>query len=164
VASSISKEEIMKSLRHTLSLAGLLLACISLPAHAQRAHIGPHFGYNFDMDRAAIGGQMLLPLSENVELYPSFDYYLVNSGNQFGLSGDLKFRMPTGYGSAFYLGGGLNYQNASSGGVSNNDTGWDMLFGFESRRGVAHPYIEGRVLGHSNTSFQIGAGLNFTIF
>jgi hypothetical protein len=48
--------------------------------------------------------------------------------------------------------------------VSNNDTGWDMLFGFESRRGVAHPYIEGRVLGHSNTSFQIGAGLNFTIF
>jgi hypothetical protein len=154
----------MRSLKLALFLSGLLLVCINRSAHAQQAHIGPHFGYNFDMDRALIGGHMLLPLSADVELYPSFDYYLVNSGTQFGLSGDLKFRLPTGYGSAFYLGGGLNYQNASSGGVSNNDTGWDLLFGFESRRGVAHPYIEGRVLGHNNTSFQIGAGLNFTIF
>lgn len=154
----------MKSLRTTLFLAGLLLACISHPAHAQRAHIGPHFGYNFDMDRGLIGAQMLLPLSPYVELYPSFDYYLGNGVNLIGLSGDLKFRMPTGYGSAFYFGGGVDFQNASSGGVSNGDTGWDLLFGFESRRGVAHPFLEGRLLGHGSTSFQIGAGLNFTIF
>jgi hypothetical protein len=154
----------MKSLRHTLFLAGLLLACFNVPAHAQRAHIGPHFGYNFDMDRGLIGAHMLLPLSADVEFYPSFDYYLVDSGTRIGLSGDLKFRMPTGYGSAFYLGGGLNFQDASAGGVSNNDTGWDLIFGLESRRGAAHPYIEGRVIGHTNTSFQIGAGLNFTIF
>jgi hypothetical protein len=154
----------MRSLKLALFLSGLLLVCVYRPAHAQRAHIGPHFGYNFDMDRALIGGQMLLPLSPYVEVYPSFDYYLVSTGTRFGLSGDLKFRMPTGYGSSFYFGGGVDYQNASAGGVSDNDTGWDLLFGFESRRGVAHPYIEGRVLGHSNTSFQIGAGLNFTIF
>ena len=154
----------MKSLRNTLSLAGLLLACFSVPAHAQRAHIGPHFGYNFDMDRALIGAHMLLPLSTDVELYPSFDYYMGNGVNLIGLSGDLKFRLPTGYGSAFYVGGGVDYQNASAGGVSNSDTGWDLLFGFESRRGVAHPFLEGRLLGHGSTSFQIGAGLNFTIF
>lgn len=154
----------MKSRRVTLLLAGLLLACFTVPAHAQRAHIGPHFGYNFDMDRALIGAHMLLPLSTDVEFYPSFDYYLVNPGSAVGFSGDLKFRVPTGYGSAFYLGGGLNFQNASAGGTSNNDTGWDFLFGLESRRGAAHPYIEGRVLGHNGTSFQIGAGLNFTIF
>lgn len=154
----------MKSLRHALLLLGLLLVCFSHPAHAQRAHIGPHVGYNFDMDRALIGAHMLLPLSPNVELYPSFDYYLVNSETRIGLSGDLKFRMPTGYGSAFYFGGGVDYQDASAGGASINDTGWDLLFGFESRRGVAHPFIEGRVLGHSNTVFQVGAGLNFTIF
>lgn len=154
----------MKTLRHTSFLAGLLLACVSAPAHAQRAHIGPHFGYNFDMDRALIGAHMLLPLSTDVELYPSFDYYLGNGVNLIGLSGDLKFRMPTGYGSAFYVGGGIDYQNASAGGVSNDDTGWDLLFGFESRRGASHPYLEGRILGHGNTSFQVGAGLNFTIF
>lgn len=154
----------MNRLRLTLVLAGFLLACWCAPAQAQRAHIGPHFGYNFDMDRALIGAHMLLPLSTEVELYPAFDYYLVNSGTRIGLSGDLKFRMPTGYGSAFYLGGGVNYQNASASGVSSNDTGWDLLFGFESRRGVSHPYLEGRILGHGNTSFQVGAGLNFTIF
>ena len=154
----------MKSSRHTLFLAGLLLACFTIPARAQRAHIGPHFGYNFDMDRALIGAHMLLPLSGDVEFYPSFDYYLVDQGSRIGFSGDLKFRMPTGGGSAFYLGGGLNFQNASAGGVSNNDTGWDMLFGLESRRGATHPFIEGRVLGHGNTMFQIGAGLNLSLF
>lgn len=154
----------MKSVRHTMLLAGLLLACFTIPAHAQRAHIGPHFGYNFDMDRALVGAQMLLPLSNDVEFYPSFDYYLVNGGSNVGFSGDLKFRLPTGYGSAFYLGGGLNYQNASLNGASDHDTGWDLLFGLESRRGPTHPFIEGRVLGHSSTSFQISAGLNFTIF
>lgn len=154
----------MKSLRNALLLSCFLLACVSHRAHAQRAHIGPHFGYNFDMDRALIGAQMLLPLSNDVEFYPSFDYYLVNTGSRVGFSGDLKFRVPTGYGSAFYLGGGLNYVNASLNGASDHDTGWDFLFGLESRRGPTHPFIEGRVLGHSGTSFQIGAGLNFTIF
>ena len=74
----------MKNLRHTLVFAALLLACFTVPAHAQRAHIGPHFGYNFDMDRALIGAHMLLPLSTDVEFYPSFDYYLVNTGSQIG--------------------------------------------------------------------------------
>ena len=155
----------MKRLNVALFSVGLLLACVTHPLHAQRAHIGPHFGYNFDMDRALIGAHMLLPLSEDVELYPSFDYYLGNGGvSLFGLSGDLKFRVPSGYGSDFYLGGGVDYQNASAGGVSSGDTGWDLLFGFESRRGAAHPFLEGRILGHGSTSFQIGAGLNFTIF
>ena len=154
----------MKSLRSTLFAVALLLVCFSVPAHAQRAHIGAHFGYNFDMDRALVGAQMLLPLSSDVEFYPSLDYYFVDTGSRVGFSGDLKFRVPTGYGSDFYLGGGLNFQNASLNGASDHETGWDLLFGLESRRGPAHPFIEGRVLGHSSTTFQIGAGLNFTIF
>jgi hypothetical protein len=43
------------------------------------------------------------------------------------------------------------------------NTGWDILFGFESRRGVTHPYVEGRVLNHSGSAFQLAVGLNFTL-
>src|SRR5690349_24322297 len=102
----------MKNMRHALSLAGLLLACISLPAHAQRAHIGPHFGYNFDMDRASIGAQMLLPLIPYVELYPSFDYYLGNGVNLIVLIGDYKLCMLTWYASTFYFVDGVDFHIA----------------------------------------------------
>lgn len=144
--------------------SGALLAGQTTAAHAQRSHIGPHAGYNFDLDRALIGAQLLLPLGRLVELYPSFDYYFVDQGSVVGFSGDLKFRFPTGGPSMFYFGGGVNFLRASAGGVSDTDTGWDLLFGLESRRGVTHPYVEGRVLNHSGSAFQIAAGLNFTLF
>jgi hypothetical protein len=154
----------MKSAFAMTLAVGVLLTASAATAHAQRSHIGPHAGYNFDVDRALIGAQMLLPVGRSVELYPSFDYYFVDQGSLVGFSGDLKFRFPTGGPSMFYFGGGVNVLRASAGGTSNTDTGWDLLFGLESRRGVTHPYIEGRVLNHSGSSFQLAAGLNFTLF
>jgi hypothetical protein len=133
-------------------------------AVAQRSHIGFHAGYNFDVDRALAGAQLLLPVGRSVELYPSFDYYFVDQGSLAGLSGDVKFRLPTAGPSSLYVGGGLNFLRAAAGGQSNTDTGWDIFFGLESRRGVTHPYIEGRVLNHDGSSFQLGVGLNFTLF
>lgn len=140
-----------------------LLAATTATARAQRSHIGPHAGYNFDNDRALIGAQLLLPLSRSVELYPSFDYYFVDQGSLIGLSGDLKFRVPTGGPSVLYVGGGVDFLRRSVGGVSDTDTGWDILFGIESRMGLTHPYIEGRVLNHSGSAFQLAAGLNLTL-
>ena len=149
-----------------LAMAFALTLALAAPAaaRAQRSHIGPHAGYNFDIDRALIGAQLLLPLSRSVELYPSFDYYFVDQGSLIGLSGDLKFRVPTGGPSVLYVGGGVNFLRASAGGASDTDTGWDLLFGLESRLGMTHPYIEGRVLNHSSSAFQLVAGLNLTLF
>jgi hypothetical protein len=148
-----------------ISLAvSALLAGTATAAHAQRSHIGPHAGYNFDVDRALIGAQLLLPVGRSVELYPSFDYYLVDQGSLVRLSGDVKFRFPTGGPSMFYFGGGVDFLRASAGGSADTDAGWDLLFGLESRRGMTHPYVEGRVLNHSGSSFQLAAGLNFTLF
>jgi len=143
---------------------GVLLAGTPHTARAQRSHIGPHAGYNFDIERGLIGAQLLLPVGRLVELYPSFDYYFVDGGSLIGLSGDLKFRVPTGGPSVLYVGGGVNFLRASAGGSSNTDTGWDILFGLESRIGMTHPYIEGRVLNHSGSAFQLVAGLNLTLF
>ena len=155
----------MKSWNAPLVAAVMLLVMAGGSANAQgRSHIGPHVGYNFDVDRALVGGQLLLPVGRRVELYPSFDYYFVDAGSLFGINADLKFRFPTGGPSVFYAGGGVNWLRASSGGNANTDTGWDLLFGLESRWGVTHPYVEGRVITHSDSKLQIAAGLNVTIF
>jgi len=146
----------------TLLVTTWLALCGALQAHAQRAHIGFHGGYNFDIERGLLGAQLLLPVGRTVELYPSFDYYFVDAGSLVGFSGDIKFRLPTGGPSVLYLGGGVNVLHASAGG---SDTGWDLFGGLESRLGVTHPYIEGRVLNHNSSSaFQIAVGLNFTLY
>jgi len=155
----------MRTWTRSVLVAGVLLAAAGTPAQAQwRSHIGPHVGYNFDVKRALLGAQLLLPLGRRVEFYPSFDYYFVDTGSLLGINADLKFRFPTGGPSVFYAGGGVNWLRTSSGGSSNTDTGWDFLFGLESRWGVTHPYVEGRAITHSSSAFQIAGGLNITIF
>jgi len=88
------------------------------------------------------------------------DYYLADSGSLLGLSADLKFRTP---GDPLYLGGGLNIMRASAGGSSNNDTGFDLFAGLETRYGWSHPYVEVRGLFHSGSAVQGAFGLNITL-
>ncbi|MGH7537930.1 MAG: hypothetical protein ACREMF_04805 [Gemmatimonadales bacterium] len=155
----------MNRWRAVALIAGALLTVAAGAASAQRrSHIGPHAGYNFDIERALVGAHVLLPVGRTVELYPSFDYYFVDQGSLVGFSGDIKFRVPTGGPSVVYVGGGVNFLRAAGGGASNTDTGWDILFGFESRLGATHPYIEAKVLNHNSSAFQVGVGLNLTLF
>ena len=130
-------------------------------AAAQRSHFGLHGGYNFDFEEGLIGAQIHMPLTSSIELYPSFDYYLVDAGTLIGFNGDLKFRTP---GTPLYVGGGVNVLRASAGGSSTSDTGLNLFAGFETRYGRTHPYIEGRGLLQDNTSFQLLFGINITLY
>jgi hypothetical protein len=143
----------------------LALSLLAAPAVAQRSHIGVHAGYDFDTDDAVVGGQVSLPLSRYVELYPSVDVYLVSTGSLVGLSGDLKYRLAPRARPELYLGGGVNVLRSSAGGATATDTGWDLFGGVESRLGYTHPYVEGRGRFHGDRSaFQLNAGLNITLF
>lgn len=155
----------MKAPCVTPLLIVVLLAVGPAVADAQRAHIGPQAGYNFDSNRAFVGAHLLLPLGSSLEFYPSFDYYFVDAGSLIGLRGDLKLRVPARGPSVLYLGAGIDFRRAAVGGAADTDTGWDFLFGLESRIGLTHPFVEGRVLNHNNSAaFQVGAGLNLTLF
>jgi len=138
----------------------------AVPAAAQRAHIGAHAGYQFDANEALVGGQMTLPASRFVELYPSLDVYLVDTGSLLAFNGDLKLRLTPGAPLQLYAGGGINVlrRRGSGGGSATTDTGFDLLAGVESRRGGVHPYVEGRWLVHDATAFQLNGGLNITLF
>jgi len=148
----------------SLAPALIALALLTAPVAAQRSHIGVHAGYDFDRDKAAFGGQVSLPLSRFVELYPSVEVYFVDVGSLVGFNGDLKFRLDPGAPLQLYVGGGVNVLRASAGGVGATDTGWDLLGGLESRFGYTHPYVEGRALHHDRSAFQLNAGLNITLF
>jgi len=145
-------------IRRILTAVALLVCAAGVTrAEAQRSHFGVRGGYNFDFDEGSIGAQLHLPLSSSIELYPSFDYYFVNTGNLLGFSGDLKFRTP---GAPLYFGGGLNVLT----GDGNSDTGFDLFGGFETRYGQTHPFVEARALIHDSSSLQLLFGLNVTLY
>jgi hypothetical protein len=145
-------------MRRILTAVVLLVCAAGVSrAAAQRSHFGVHGGYNFDLSEGLIGAQLHMPLTPTVEFYPSIDYYLVDAGTLVGFNADLKFRTP---GAPLYLGGGLNILHTSG----NNDTGFDLFGGFETRYGRTHPYVEGRGLFHDGSSFQVLFGINITLY
>jgi len=161
----------VKGILLRVALALLLVALAASPADAQRRarrraaatarpSYGPHLGYNFDVDDLLIGGQLSWPMTPQLDLYPTFDYYFVSGGSLWALNFDVKYRPPTRYG-AWYVGGGLNWSHASSGGNGTSDTGLNLLTGLEGRRGRSRPYVEAKIILGSGSSFQIVGGLNW---
>ena len=149
----------------------LLLAVITSGAEAQRRYrrvsaatpgprYGAHLGYNFDAKKALLGAQLSWPIVPALDLYPSFDYYFVSSGSLWALNFDAKYRPPTNY-HAWYLGGGLNYTHASSGGVSGSSTNLNLLTGLEGRRGRTRPYVEAKLILGDGSAFQLVGGISW---
>lgn len=122
--------------------------------------LGPHLGYNFDADALLLGVQATMPLTQRVELYPTFDYYFISPGTLWALNADVKFRPPTRLG-ALYVGGGLNYLHVS--GASNGDLNLNLLGGWEFRRRPFVPYAEGRLILGNGSAFQVVGGFNFKL-
>jgi hypothetical protein len=154
----------------TLRLPMLLVsiftvATITRPVQAQtnRLHLGPHFGYNFDIEELGVGPQLSVPVARHLEFYPSFDWYFVSPGNLFALNADLKYRLASENLSWLYVGGGLNITRASAAGASTTDAGVNLLAGVESLRGTVHPYGELRLTVGDGSTAQIAVGLNFTL-
>jgi len=48
---------------------------------AVRSTYGAHVGYNFDGDDLLLGAQLSWPLTPDLALYPTFDYYFVSGGS-----------------------------------------------------------------------------------
>src|SRR6266702_3771850 len=78
-------------------------------------------------------------------------------GVHTGFNADLQFRTP---GAPLYLGGGLNILKTSG----TSDTGFDLFGGLETRYGRTHPYLQLRGIFHDNSSVQLVAGLNVTLY
>lgn len=146
------------------SLVGLMAAASPSVASAQQStHVGARIGYNFDSREALLSANLTVPMASWVEFYPSLDVYTPEQGNKIGFNGDVKVSFPIVGGPQFYAGGGLGVVNRTVGSFSNTDVGANLLMGLESRQGWVHPFVEGKVLLHDRSTFQMVGGLNLTL-
>lgn len=131
-------------------------------AGAPGPRLGPHLGFNFDAEEVLLGAQAVFPIAPAIDLYPSFDFYLVSGYTLWALNFDVRYRPPTRYG-LLYVGGGINYLRASSGGFGGSNTNLNILGGIEARRRRAAPYAELRLTVGDGSSFQIVGGLSWRL-
>src|SRR2546430_10482509 len=71
-----------------------------------RPAVGPRIGYDFDVDRVFVGGQLNLPVGRRWGLVPSAEFFPGQNGSPFRLNADLKYHPPTAYGP-FHFGAGV---------------------------------------------------------
>lgn len=147
-----------------LAGASALVLMIPSSAHGQRStHVGARVGYDFQAREVMLSANLTVPMASRVEFYPSLDIYTPERGNKIGFNGDVKVSFPTNPGPQFYLGGGVGVVNRTVGDFSNTDVGANLLMGLESRSGWVHPFVEGRVLLHDRSSFNLIGGINLTL-
>ena len=140
------------------------LVVSSVSASAQPStYVGPRAGYDFQTDEVILGAGFTVPISTQIEFYPSLELYLPDRGNKIGFNGDVRILLPTRASFDLYAGGGLGIVNQNLGDVSNTDLGLNLLFGIASRVGRIHPFGEARLLVHDDTQLVLHAGVNFTL-
>jgi hypothetical protein len=134
-----------------LALAfGLACACFANVAHAERATLGPHLGFNLDFDDPFLGVESRIDLtsvgsSVILQLNPSFSYYFVDNIDLFNFSLNLPFEFVIG-GSKLrpFVAPGFGLYHFSNGG-SNTEAALMLLAGLLFRLGVVDPFIQLRV-------------------
>lgn len=155
--------------RGAVALAALVVAATTVQAQrrirggravlVEQPSVGPRVGYDFNADHAFVGGQFNLPVGLRWALAPSAEFYPGLGGSPYRLNVDLKFHPPTLYG-LFYIGGGFAYEHAAGAGSA----GGDVFAGWEGRRArPVKPFLEGKFVFTSTTSFNLEAGLNFPL-
>ena len=156
----------MRAVQRLVVVVAVVLAAARLDGQRRGAvtldpaRIGPHLGYNFDAQALALGVQATFPLTYQVELYPTFDYYSVSPASLWALDVDVKIRPRTPR-RALYFGGGIDFLHSSNAGASSGDVNFNLIGGWEVRRSPVAPYAEGRlVLGHGS-AFQVAGGISF---
>jgi hypothetical protein len=155
----------MTTLMVGLGAAALALVAVPSPsaAQAERAHLGLRAGYNFELEEPAVGGHFAVPIVRQLDFYPSLDVFLPETGTRMLFNGDLKYRFATASAWGPYMGGGLNMRYRRVAGSGNSDLGGNLLAGIETRAGNVHPFFEGRLVMMDDATFQLLAGLNFTL-
>jgi hypothetical protein len=154
-----------------VAVAVLGLAGVATAAPAQRRmrggravlvdqpSIGPRLGWDFDLSRVFLGGQLNLPVGARWTLVPSAEFYPGATGSPFRLNADLKFHPPTTYGF-FYFGGGFAYLHAFGTGHG----GGNVFAGWEGRRARPFkPFLEGKFVFATRTTFNLETGINFPL-
>ena len=122
---------------------------------------GVRGGRDFENHAWSLGGQIIVPLSRNLELRPSGDFFFPSDGKTGRqLNADAALRFGQG---GFYAGGGLAFVDlAESGGKAR---GHNLFFGLNDRSGGSlSSFAEFRWTFYDETSpFRLAIGFNYAL-
>ena len=137
-------------------------------ARAERATLGPHLGYNLDLDDPFLGVESRIDLtnvgrSVILQLNPSLSYYFVDNFDLFNFSLNLPFEFVIG-GSKLrpFAAPGLGLFHYSNGG-SNTEAALMLLAGLLFRLGVVDPYVQLRVAIAEESLADLMGGVLFEL-
>ena len=158
-----------------VAVLALLLAGVLLPdrAAAQRRgsggslfhgpiEAGPRVGRDFKNHAWTVGGQVRVPVGQNLELRPSGDLIFPRGdGMGWQLNGDAAIRL--GQGGGLFVGGGIAVVHPDDG---ETETGYNLFFGLSTAPPNApmKPFVEFRWTDVADTRpFRLMAGLSWRI-
>ena len=148
---------------------GLTCAGLAGTAHAERVTLGPHLGYNLDVDDPLLGIESRIDLtnissSVILQLNPSFSYYFVDNFDLFNFAVNVPFEFVIG-GSSLrpFVAPGLGLVHVSAGGGSDTDLALVLLGGLLFRLGVVDPFFQLRVLIEDGSSAELMGGVLFEL-
>jgi len=147
----------------------LLLA----PAHASAQYgrggglfrslsLGPRVGRDFENHAWSVGGQVSLPVGQNLELRPSGDLFFPRDGDTgWQANGDAAIHI--GQGGGLYGGGGIAFAHL---GNSDTKTGYNLFFGLSTAAPSEQikGFVEFRWTMVNHTSpFRLALGFNYRL-
>lgn len=152
----------------------LIVLVVLLPAsaHAQRRgraplihgplELGPRVGRDFENHAWSVGGQVVIPVGQRMELRPSGDLFFPrDAGTAWQANGDAAIRF--GQGGGLYGGGGVAFFHAAN---SDTKTGYNLFFGLSTAKpdDRTKPFVEFRWTFVNHTSpFRLALGLNYRL-
>jgi hypothetical protein len=124
--------------------------------------VGPRAGRDFENHAWSLGGQVSLPVGENLELRPSGDFFFPKDGDTgWQINGDAAFHI--GKNRSIYGGGGIAFAHPGGG---ETRTGYNLFAGVtaDPRISRATPFLEARWTFVNDTSpFRLVLGFNYRL-
>lgn len=158
--------------RGALALVAVL-AGGAMTAEAQQGPMtfGPRAMFHFDGSDFGIGAFLTRPLTDAIEIHPSFGYWFVGEGvTMWDVNVDLMYKVPGENLNWLYVGAGLNYSNVSVDGCpagfdcSGSDVGINLIGGFQPQTaGRMKPFAEGRLYIGDGSGFSVAGGIRIPL-
>ena len=124
--------------------------------------VGPRAGRDFENHAWSLGGQISLPVGENLELRPSGDFFFPKDGDTgWQINGDAAFHI--GKNRSIYGGGGIAFAHPGGG---DTKTGYNLFAGVMADPRLSHttPCLEARWTFVNDTSpFRLVLGFNYRL-
>jgi hypothetical protein len=134
--------------------AAILVCAVTASAEVD---YGLRVGYYTDAEDAFIGGEVLLPLSDSVRLNPNAEYVLSKDRDQYDLSLDAIYIVPSERSYYLWLGGGATLFTVND----HTDVFTNFVTGIGLTRESVVPYFQLKIVAKDDAEIVLAFGVRF---